>query len=100
MEDVVNKWYESSKIQTGPIADTPRRVAKAKRLFYTWKGCFAENVCDVKATNLIEHFINLVLEARPVMGKVPKYTIAKYVFANEIFPQMEDVGIITRRSSP
>lgn len=63
VEDVVNKWFESSKIQIGSIADTPGRVAKAKRLFYTWKGCFAENVCDVKATDLIEHSIDLVPEA-------------------------------------
>lgn len=75
-------------------------MAKAKRLFYTWKGCFAENVCDVKATDLIEHSIDLVPEARPVMGKVPKYTTAEHAFANEIFPQMKDAGIITRRSSP
>lgn len=75
-------------------------MAKAKRLFYTWKGCFAENVCDVKATDLIEHSIDLIPEARPVMGKVPKYTTAEHAFASEIFPQMKDAGIITRRSSP
>ncbi len=34
------------------------------------------------------------------MRKIPKYTTAEHAFANEIFPQMEDAGIITRRSSP
>lgn len=68
-----------------PIADTPERVAKAKQLFYTWKSCFAESVCDVKVTDLIEHFIDLVPHACPVMGKVPKYNTAERAFANEIF---------------
>ena len=99
VEDVVNKWFEFSKIQIGPIADIPERVAKAKRLFYIWKGCFAENVCDIKAIDLIEHFIDLVPETQPVMGKVPKYTTTEHAFANEIFLQMEDAEIITQRSS-
>lgn len=53
----------------------------------------------MKATNLIKYFINLVPEAQPIIGKVPKYTTVKHTFANEIFPQMENAGIITQQSS-
>ena len=44
-----------------------------------------ENVCDVKATDLIEHSIDFLPEACPVMGKIPKYTTAEHAFANKIF---------------
>ncbi len=98
-DEAVEKWFQSSRIQVGSIANTAERVAKTKQLFYTWRDCFAENVCDIKATDLIEHSIDFLPKARPVMGKVPKYTNAEHAFANEIFPQMEDAGIITRRSS-
>lgn len=33
------------------------------------------------------------------MGRIPKYTTAEHTFANEIFLQIENVDIITRRSS-
>lgn len=55
---------------------------------------------DVKATDLIEHLIDLVPDARPVKGKSPKYTTKEREFANTIFPAMENAGIIFRQSSP
>lgn len=89
-EDAINKWFETIKIQTGPIANTPKWVAKAKQLFCTWKSCFAEKVCDAKATELVKHSVDLVPDARPVMGEVPNSTAAEYVFGNTVFSQLED----------
>lgn len=68
-------------------------------MFYTWKSCFAKNIHNIKITNLIKHSINLVSDAQSVIGKVPKYIIAKHAFANEIFLQIEDTGIIIYQSS-
>ena len=70
------------------------------RLAYTWRDCFAKTVRDIKATDLIEHSIDLEPHARPIKGTLPKYTPQEREFANRIFPELEDAGIIVRRSSP
>ena len=82
------------------MADTPERMEKAQRLLYTWKDCFATNVRDIKATDIIEHSIDLEPNAKPVKGTLPRYTQQEREFANRIFPELEDAGIIVRRSSP
>lgn len=99
-EEVVNEWFELSRITIGAKADTPARIDKIKRLLYTWKECFAESIRDIKATDIIEHSIDLESDARPVKGTLPKYTAQERDFVNTIFPAMEDAGIIVRRSSP
>jgi len=97
--EVINEWFELSKITIGPKADTPARIEETKRLLYTWRECFAESVRDIKATDIIEHSIDLEPNAKPVKGTLPKYTAQEREFANTIFPAMEDAGIIVRRSS-
>ena len=76
------------------------RIDRAKRLCYTWRDCFATTVKHIRATDLIEHSIDLEADARPVHGTLPKHTTLEREFANRIFPEMEDAGIIARRSSP
>ena len=82
------------------MADTPERVEKAQRLLYTFRECFATSIKDIKPTDLIEHSIDLEPNARPVKGNLPRYTEQEREFANRIFPELEDAGIIVRRSSP
>lgn len=81
------------------MADTPERVELAQRLVFTWKDCFASSVKDIKSTDLIEHSIELEPHAKPMKGTLPRYTVAEREFANRIFPELEDTGIIVRRSS-
>lgn len=98
-DEVIAEWFEKSQIHLGVQADTPEKRLEAKRLFYTWRDCFAENIRDIRATDLIEHSIDLKPGAHPVRGKIPRYNAAERAFANEIFPLMEDAGVIVRRSS-
>ena len=70
-DEAIERWFWRSQIHIGPVADSPERLAKAKRLFYTWRECFAESLRDAKATDLIEHSIDLEPGAIPVTGKVP-----------------------------
>lgn len=53
---------------------------------------------DFKATDLIEHSIDLVPKACPVKWKSPRYSTKERDFANTIFPATEDAGIIVRPS--
>lgn len=98
--DEVEAWFQDSGITIGIMADSTERIEKAKRLAYTWKDCFAKHIRDIKTTDLIEHSIDLEPNAKPVRGTLPKYTPQEREFANKIFPELEDAGIITRRSSP
>ena len=66
-----------------------------KRLFYTWKDYFAKTIHKIKLMDLIKHLIDLVSEVKPVMGKLPKYTLKERNFANEMLPRLEEAGIIT-----
>ena len=98
--ELIEAWVASSGITIGPKADTPERIERTQRLLYTWKDCFAVNIRDIKATDLIEHSIDLEPNAKPVKGTLPRYTAEERQFANRIFPELEDAGIIVRRSSP
>ena len=97
---LVDAWFTESEITIGAMADTADRMEKVKRLLYTYRDCFAVSLRDIKPTDLIEHSIDLEPNAKPVKGSLPKYTTEEREFANQIFPELEDAGIITRRSSP
>jgi len=56
----IEEWFGRTGMVIGEVADTPQRVEMAKRLFYTWRDCFALRMTDIKATDLIEHSIDLM----------------------------------------
>lgn len=93
-DKIIAEWFTKSQIHLGVQADTPEKQVKAKRLFYTWQECFAKNIRDIRATDIIEHSIDLKPRAHPVQGKIPHYKAVERAFANEIFPLIEDAGII------
>jgi len=66
------------------MAMTPEQIFQAKRLCYTWRDCFATSIKEIKATDLIEHSIDLESDAKPVRGTLPKYTPQEREFANKI----------------
>ena len=98
--EVIEAWFLGSGIEIGAMADAPERVEKSKRLLYTWRECFATSVKEVKPTDIIEHSIDLEPNVRPVKGTLPKYTPQERAFANQVFPELEDTGVIVRSSSP
>ena len=98
-DEVIAEWFAKSQIHLGVQADTPKKQSEAKKLFYTWRDCFAENIRDIQATDLIKHSIDLKPRAHPVQMKIPRYNATERAFANEIFPFIEDAGVIVQRSS-
>ena len=99
-QSIIDEWFSESKINIGDVADTPEKVARARRLLYTWKDCFATSMRDVKPTDLIQHSIDLVPNAVPIVRKPKRYTVREKEFAAEIFPQMAEAEILIRGSSP
>jgi len=97
--DTIEAWFTENDITIGVKADTPAKIALAKQLLYTWRDCFARSVREIQPTDLIEHTIDLTPNARPVKGRLPKYTAQEREFANTIFPKLEEAGVIVRRSS-
>lgn len=61
--NVVEEWFSGSQITIGDAADTPIRIKLAKCLFYTWKDYFAKTCTEIHPTDLVEHSINLLLNA-------------------------------------
>jgi hypothetical protein len=78
---------------------TSKQKKKIKRLFYTWRDCFAMKMIDIKITNLIKHSIVLKSKFKSMKSKISKYTSKKREFANQIFSQMKEAKIITRMNS-
>jgi hypothetical protein len=95
----IDEWFDRTGMTIGEVADTPQRRDKVKRLFYTWKDCFALRMTNIKATDLVEHSIDLQPGARPVRAKLPRYTHRERDFANRMIPEMEEAGILVKMSS-
>ena len=98
-QEQIDAWFAESEISVGTVADTPERIAKVRRMLYTWRDCFAKTMCDVKATDLIEHSIDLTPNAKPVYTPIKRYNPKEKAFAARIFPEMEAAGIILRAAS-
>lgn len=70
------------------------------RVLYTWKDCFARNLKTIKATDLVEHAIKLLPNARPYKAKIPLWTKAEHDYAKVLFPDMVGAGIIVMCNGP
>ncbi|KAJ6125848.1 Ribonuclease H-like protein [Penicillium samsonianum] len=85
-QGTVDCWFEGTEIVIGElVADNPQRQA--------------ESVRDIRATDLIEHSIGIVPDAKPVKAKMKRYTQYEREFAAKAFPDMEDAGILYRMAS-
>ncbi len=93
-QEIVDGWIERSDVTIGCFADTPKRMTRERRLLYTWKDVFAENLRETRPTDLIKHTIDLKPGAAPVRGKVPLYTPRERKFVAKIFLELEQAGII------
>ncbi len=46
-DEIIAEWFIKSQTHLGVFADTPEKQSKARRLFYNWQDCFAENIRDI-----------------------------------------------------
>ena len=65
-----------------------------------WKDCFATNLRNIKATDLIEHAIELLPNAKPYKCKIPLWTKGEKDYARKVFPDMAAAGIVVTREGP
>jgi len=98
-QSLIDDWFSKSSITLGDML-SPTQREQASRLLYTWRDAFATGMEEVSPTDLIEHAIDLFPGAVPVIGKRHKYSKKERDFAAQIFPQMEEAGIIYRGVSP
>lgn len=87
-QSIINDWFNQTELTIGDMADTPQRRDAVKRLLYTWRDCFVRSVRDIKATDLIEHSIDLAPGAKPVKAKMKRYSQREREFAAKAFPDM------------
>ncbi|KAF3931381.1 Protease [Dactylella cylindrospora] len=94
-ESVISEWFQKSKITIGENLPDDLK-ARAERLIYTWRDCFAFTLMELEATDLIEHTIDLVKDHQPFRAKVPLWTPKETEFAAKVFPEMVKAGIMSR----
>jgi hypothetical protein len=98
-QTIISEWFNVSNITIEKAAKTSEQRARAKRLLYTWRNCFAMKMSNIKTIDLIEHSIELKSNAKSMKERILRYTSKKRKFANEIFSQMKKADIIIRMSS-
>lgn len=81
------------------MIDISERGVLVNDLRTLWRECFATNIEEVKAIDLIQHSIDLKQNAEPVRGTLAKYIPQEREFANRIVSDLEDAGMVARRSS-
>ena len=92
-DTAVDAWFAQSDINVyaGLSKSEFRRV---KRMLYTWRDVFEDDMLKIRKTDLIEHCIPLLPNARPFKAKLPLYTDEECNFCNKVIPQMEKAGLI------
>lgn len=96
---IIEEWFQASGITIGSGAASTHQQNLAKRLFYTWKDCFAYSLSDIKPTDLLYHSIDITPGATPVCVKQARYNQRERAFSAKIFPEMEQAGILLRGAS-
>ena len=81
------------------MIDTTKRLTFVKRLMYIWRNCFANNIKNVKTTNIIEHFIDFKSNVRLIRNNLFKYISTKRKFANWFFLELKDAKIIIKKNN-
>jgi hypothetical protein len=98
-QDTVDDWFAGSGIHIweGLSLSESR---EARRLLYTWRHMFEDDICKIKRTDLIEHAIDLTPDARPYRAKVPLWTQQEIAFSAGLIPNMEKSSVILRIDGP
>lgn len=99
-EDVIEEWFWTTGITIGEAADSNDRQRRWMRVLYTWKECFARNLKEINATDLVEHAIELMPNAKPYKAKVPLWTKSERDYAKVLFPEMVAAGIVVMCDGP
>jgi hypothetical protein len=98
-KEVIGRWFEESGICLFEgLSDS--QVQEARRILYTWRDVFEDDICKIRRTDLIEHAIDLVPGARPFRAKTPLWSDREMKFAEKLLPQMEQAGVICRFDGP
>ncbi|EJT69622.1 hypothetical protein GGTG_12506 [Gaeumannomyces tritici R3-111a-1] len=93
-QHIIDIWFAEQQIQISAMADTPARVAMVKRLCFTYKEVFVKTLEEICVTDLIQHDIHLVPDARPVRLSQKRYTPDQVNFSQQVFPQIAMADLI------
>lgn len=93
-QTIINSWFETTGITIGNMADTPERVAKARRLCYTWKDVFVMTIVDITVTDMVKHSIVTDPNVKPFRLRQPKYTLHERSFAQKFMHELEKADLV------
>lgn len=96
----VDKWLKESGIVIGEMAETEDQKEVAARILWTWRNVFATDITEIRRTDLVEHHIPLVPNARPYQAKQHLYTPEERRWFDENIPKLLESNIICFCDSP
>ena len=94
------KWLLRFPDLLGPTIETDEERQKASLLFQTWRDLFVEDVREMPATDLIEHYIPTYANTIPVVAKPVLYTAEEIDWMKANLPALVEAGIIAPCQSP
>ena len=86
-------WFQTSGISMGDALTSGQR-ARAVSSLYTWRDIFGKDLLRIPRTDLMEHAIVLLSDAKPYCAKIPMYTEQEIKFYQDLIPRMEEAGLI------
>ena len=94
----IESWFQESGISIGSELNADQKT-KAMNLLYTWRDLFETDLLRIRRTDLIEHAIVLLNDAKPYHAKIPLYNEQEIKFCQDLIPRMEEAGLIRRCDS-
>lgn len=99
-DELVEEWFAAYNKAVGEGAETGEQTLRAKRLLYTWRDLFEDDLSKVPVCELVQYHIPTYPGTRPHRAANPIYTLKDITWMKENIPTMVTSGIVTDSGLP
>lgn len=99
LDDDIDEWWSSVKITIGPAADDESKIKLAKRILYTWRDIFNDDLSKLPACRLAKHWIPTLPGTVPHKASNPLFTAEETEWMSINIPKLVDSKILTFSNS-
>ena len=92
-EKEIGEWFASTELHLGSHLKK-EEVSRAKRMLYTWQDVFETDLLRIRRTDLIEHAIVVLPDAKPYRARISLYMEEEIAFCRHLLPRMEEASLI------
>ncbi|KAH0607823.1 uncharacterized protein H6S33_002857 [Morchella sextelata] len=95
----IEEWFKECRTTVGEAAATESERMNAKRLIYTWRDIFEDDLGSIPECRIALHYIPTYPGSIPHKATNPLYTAEEMAWMRENLPKMCDSGILTVSNS-